>query len=67
MKSEVFLIKPIEAAALLSMSKTKIYEAMARGQVPSVRIAGMLRVPRAALQKLIDDQISTDERGGNER
>jgi len=57
------LLKPIKAAALLDMSKSKLYDAMARGEVPSVRVAGVLRVPLAAIESLINEQL---EKGGTD-
>ena len=46
-------MRPVEAAAALSMSKARIYEALQRGEIPCTRIAGMLRIPR----RWIDQQI----------
>jgi excisionase family DNA binding protein len=45
--------RPVEAAAALGISKSKIYELIAHGEIPSVRIGGILRVPAAALERLI--------------
>ncbi len=51
---EQLLIRPVEAAAMLSISKSKIYELLADGRVRSVRIGGCLRIPRAALERLAE-------------
>ena len=40
-------LKPIEACLALKISRSKLYEALARGDIPSVRNAGLLRIPRA--------------------
>ena len=57
-KGERLLLKPINAAAMLSVGRSKIYEMIYDGTVPSVRIGGMLRVPRAAIEKLADDAMA---------
>ena len=48
------LVKPVEAAAMLSCSKSKIYELIKSGAIPSVTLADgkMLRIPLAALMRL---------------
>jgi excisionase family DNA binding protein len=55
-------LKPIEAAEAIGISRTKIYEAIQRGQVPAIRIAGMIRVPRA----WVDDQVKVALAGASE-
>ena len=40
-------MKPVEVAEAIGVSRTKIYWAIQRGEVPAIRIAGMLRIPRA--------------------
>jgi excisionase family DNA binding protein len=55
-------LKPIEAAEAIGISRTKIYEAIQRGQVPAIRIAGLIRVPRA----WVDDQVKVALAGASE-
>lgn len=43
-----FLTVP-EAAAVLRLGRSATYDAITRGQIPSVRFGKKLRVPRAAL------------------
>ncbi len=50
---KTMLLKPREAAKLLSISTSKMYDALARGDVPAVRVAGCLRVPRAWIDRQI--------------
>jgi len=45
-------VRPIEAAVLIRASKSKIYELIQRGDLPSVRIGGLLRIPYEAIAKL---------------
>jgi excisionase family DNA binding protein len=46
-------ISVTEAARLLGVGRTCAYEAAARGQIPTVRIGRMLRVPKAALKRML--------------
>jgi excisionase family DNA binding protein len=51
------LVTPSEAAALLGVGRTRIYDLIARRIIPSVRIGRSLRVPADALQKWVAGQI----------
>jgi excisionase family DNA binding protein len=44
------LIRPEEAAQLLAVSRSKFYELLAQGVLPSVHIGRALRVPYDALR-----------------
>ena len=44
-----------EAAALLGVGKSAAYEAARRGEIPVIRIGRRLVVPKAALQRLLQD------------
>ena len=46
-----FLTVP-EAAAVLRLGKSACYDAITRGQIPSVRFGRKLRVPRGAILQL---------------
>jgi len=43
-----------EAATLLGISRAFAYEAVNRGEIPSIRIGRRILVPKAALQRLVD-------------
>jgi excisionase family DNA binding protein len=47
------LVTPEEAAAILSVGRTTIYELMASGQLESVHIKSCRRVPVAALERFV--------------
>lgn len=47
------LYDPREAARLLSISRTKVYELMAAGLLASVRIGRSRRIPAQALRDFI--------------
>jgi excisionase family DNA binding protein len=44
-----------EAAALLRISRGKAYEAVRTGEVPSVRVGRCIRIPRVALERMLED------------
>lgn len=44
------LLKPDEVAAALGMSRSKTYELIAAGTLPSVTVGGSVRVPADALR-----------------
>ena len=48
------LLRPEEAASLLQVSRSKIYRLVADGRLPSVRLTGSVRIPRAALLELLE-------------
>jgi excisionase family DNA binding protein len=52
-KSEFVFLKPVRAAKLLDMSKSKIYEMIQRNEIPFVRLGGCLRIPMSALDDLV--------------
>jgi excisionase family DNA binding protein len=52
-KSEFVFVKPVRAARLLDMSKSKIYEMIQRNEIPYVRLGGCLRIPVSALDELV--------------
>lgn len=50
------LLNAIEAGRLLSVSRSKILELVARGQIPAVRVGASVRIPRDRLVDWIDAQ-----------
>ena len=57
---ERLLLRPAEAADAIGVSRTKAYELIAKGEIPSVRLGGVVRVPVAALKQWIDRQVERD-------
>lgn len=47
------LLRVTEVAETLSLGRTKSYELIARGVIPSVRIDGAVRVPATALEDFV--------------
>jgi len=58
------LLKPVEYAALTHQSKSSVYDGLKTGAIPSVRVNGLIRIPRAFVDKLIEEamaSVSTEE------
>jgi len=51
---EKLLLCPAEVAELLSISKSKLYGLLSRGELESVQVGRCRRVPAKALQKYLD-------------
>jgi excisionase family DNA binding protein len=47
------MLRPTEAGEAIGVSRSKAYELIATGQIPSVKVGGCVRVPVAALQEWI--------------
>jgi excisionase family DNA binding protein len=63
---KAILLRPGEAAALLSISKSKLYELIQSGEVPHTRVGNMLRIPRSVIERFAAQALrdnETDERG----
>jgi excisionase family DNA binding protein len=43
-----------EAGALLGLSRNASYEAAKRGQLPTIKVGKLLKVPKAALMRLLE-------------
>jgi excisionase family DNA binding protein len=54
--SEQMLLTVAEAGRVLSVSRATAYRLVTTGELPVVRIRGMLRVPVARLERWIADQ-----------
>ena len=61
-------VRPVEAAELLSIGRSTIYQLISEGAIPSVRIAGILRVPLEALKAITEPTNEKPEKsfGANE-
>jgi excisionase family DNA binding protein len=56
------VIDVVEAGRRLGISRSAAYQAVRAGQIPSVRIGRLIRVPLAALQRMLD-QAGADAAG----
>lgn len=53
-----------EAGALLGMSRQSAYAAAARGDLPTIRIGKLLRVPKAALEAMLNQVRARESSAG---
>jgi excisionase family DNA binding protein len=51
---EKILLRPSEVSELVGMGKSKVYELIAAGTIPCIRIGKSVRVPAEALRRWID-------------
>ena len=51
------LLKPMEVAELLGLSRSKVFEMLAAEELPVVRIGRMVRIPRQELDEWIRDRV----------
>jgi len=65
-------VKPERAAGMLDISRAKVYELLARGDLPSFRIDGSRRILVADLHKYATERLAAELAGqapdaGNDR
>jgi excisionase family DNA binding protein len=53
------LLRPTEAADAIGVSRSRAYELIAAGVIPSIRIGGSVRVPVDALKTWITRELET--------
>ena len=51
------LLRPLEVAAVLGLSRSKVFELLAAQELPSVHIGRSTRVPRSQLEEWIQTQV----------
>ncbi len=56
-RMEKLLLKPAECAEAIGVSRSRVYELISSGVIPSIRVASSVRVPVAALNQWIADQL----------
>jgi len=49
----VLLVRPEDAARVLGVGRTKVYELIRSGALRSVRVGGLRRIPVAALSEFV--------------
>jgi excisionase family DNA binding protein len=55
---EKFLLRPREVAATLGLGRSKTYELIAKGDIPSIRIGKAVRVPADRLREWIEAKMT---------
>jgi excisionase family DNA binding protein len=56
--TDKLMVKPADAGEILSVGRSKVYELIAAGKLPSVRVGGSVRVPVAALKEWLDRKLN---------
>lgn len=52
-------LRPVEAARILNVSRSRLYEMLNAGTIPAVRLEGRTwRIPKVALEKLAADAMN---------
>jgi len=52
---EKLLLKPEEVQEVLCIGRSKVYEMLSQGELPSIRVGRCLRVSRTSLERWIKD------------
>lgn len=63
---EKILLKPAEAAKVLGVGRSLIYELIAQRKIPSVRLGRCLRIPTESLNTWLKIQEKQRQDGGQE-
>jgi excisionase family DNA binding protein len=61
METLKLLLRPAEVAAALGLGRSKVYELIGRGVLPSIRIGGSVRVPVTELRSWIAAQLDNQQ------
>lgn len=56
MLEEHAIMRPAEVGRLLGIRRSRVYALLSKGVLPSVRVAGAIWIPRAALMEWLSDQ-----------
>lgn len=62
-RETMFLMRPGEAAVALGIGRSKVYELISVGEIPTVRIGRSVRIPVAELHQWISNR--TQYKGSN--
>lgn len=57
---ERILLRPTEAAELLGVGRSKVYQLLSNGEIPGIRLGNSVRVPADALRDWVADQLPID-------
>ena len=58
------VLSPKEVARLMGLSKNTTYEALARGEIPSIRVGRRILVSKAALERLLAGEKPSNGQAG---
>jgi excisionase family DNA binding protein len=55
--TDPLLLRPVEAARLLGISRSKLYELLAAGELPVIHIGRSARIPLTSLRAWVEAQL----------
>ncbi len=58
------LYRPAEAAEAIGVSRSRVYELISSGDIPSIRVGGVVRVPVDSLREWVTRQLAEHAEGG---
>jgi excisionase family DNA binding protein len=58
---EPLLLKPTEAAEMLRLSRSRVYELVESGALPSVKVGRFIRVPVEGLRRWVEEHSRTSD------
>ena len=61
---EKILLRPVEAAEVIGLSRSTVYELIAAGDLPSVLVGGRRLIPVAKLHEWVERQADAHSRRG---
>jgi excisionase family DNA binding protein len=53
---EKLLLRPIEAAEVLGFSRSRVYEMIAKSEIPSIKVGKSVRVVNSALRAWVESK-----------
>ena len=59
---EPMLYSPVEVAKLIGFGRSSVYDLIRAGEIPSIQVAGRIRVRRESLQTWIEAQSKSKRR-----
>jgi excisionase family DNA binding protein len=62
-RMDKLLLRPVEAAEAIGIGRSKVYELLASGELPSIRIGSSIRVPVEQLREWIQRKATGEHRG----
>jgi excisionase family DNA binding protein len=63
MQTDKLLYRVDEAAQALGLSRARLYQLIAAGEVPAIRVGGAIRLPAEHLRKWIHERLEEQRRG----
>jgi excisionase family DNA binding protein len=58
--TDPLLLRPAEAARLLGISRSKLYELLMEGEIPTIHIGRSVRIPLAQLRAWVNQQLPAE-------